>query len=662
MSEGAVHSASTAGGARQLSTEIHRVIVGTAGHIDHGKSSLVKALTSIDPDRLAEEKARGMTIDLGFAPYTTAAGQTVGIIDVPGHERFIKNMVAGASSVDIFLLVVAADDGVMPQTREHVEILDLLGARQGLVAVTKIDLVDPELRELAIADIEDYLEGTPFERAPLLPVSATTGDGLDLLRAELDALIEKTSARRPEGLFRMPIQRVFSAPGHGTILTGVPVSGSIAIGETLEVLPQGFKGKVRAIQAYREDREEAAAGHSTALNLSDVPYQEVSRGDVVATPGAFRPAWLLEGSLRYLASAPRPLKHGSQVRLHVGTSEALARVVLLEGHLLEPGGEALVQFRLREPMIASRGDRYLIRLPTPMITLGGGVIAAESERRASRGRKLALASVAAKLKALEDLDAYLDQVIAERGSQETAAADAALILKCPRAEADQVVERLVEAGRLVHLDRDRLLHATAMGEIEQRLLSELDRYHSEHPLKAYADALELRSRLGLPERVVQACQRRLAEGERIELRSGAKLRRAGFEARLSGEQQTSLERLEKRLAEAGLKPPSAAELAAAEGQPVQTIQALLELLEDRDQLVSASGLHFDASAVARARQSLRDVAARHAGELIVPEVRDALGTTRKFLIPLLELFDSQGVTTRRGDKRFLVERAREETA
>ncbi|MFH0944110.1 MAG: selenocysteine-specific translation elongation factor, partial [Planctomycetota bacterium] len=311
-----------------MSSVIHRVIVGTAGHIDHGKSSLVRRLTGIDPDRLKEEQARGMTIDLGFAPYRTESAKTVGIIDVPGHERFVKNMVAGACSVDIFLLVVAADDGVMPQTREHIEILDLLGAQKGIVVVTKIDLVDRELRELAVGEIQEYLAATPFSGAPLVPVSTTTGEGIPELRNCLDRMIDATQSRESSGLFRMPIQRVFSAAGHGTVLTGVPVSGTVRLGELLEVMPHGFTGKVRAIEAYREKREDAQAGHSTALNLSDVDYRRVRRGDVVGAPGSFRPARLLEAELRYLASAPRPLKHGGEVRLHLGTAESLARVVL----------------------------------------------------------------------------------------------------------------------------------------------------------------------------------------------------------------------------------------------------------------------------------------------------------------------------------------------
>ena len=325
--------------------QIARVVVGTAGHIDHGKSSLVRALTGRDPDRLKEEKDRELTIDLGFAPLDLGDGRRVGMIDVPGHERFVKNMVAGATGIDLVLLVVAADDGVMPQTREHLEILTLLGIQRGLIAITKIDMptVDEDLIELVELDVEELVQGTFLEQAQVLRVSAHTGAGLDALRAALAEQVDRVEPRPVDGPFRLPVQRVFSAKGFGTILTGVPLQGRAAVGDVLEVVTARgpLKGKVRGLQAYGEKVEAVEAGHSSAVNLSDVDRKAVARGDVVATPGIFSAHDMWEVRLRHLASQSRPLRQRETVRFHVGTSEVLGEVVILDHAELPPGADGM---------------------------------------------------------------------------------------------------------------------------------------------------------------------------------------------------------------------------------------------------------------------------------------------------------------------------------
>src|SRR5262245_33953512 len=340
-------------------TVLRQVIVGTAGHIDHGKSALVEALTGIHPDRLAEEQERGMTIDLGFAPYVHGSGALVGMIDVPGHERFIKNMVAGATSVDVVLLVVAADDGVMPQTREHLAILELLGVQRGLVLLNKVDLVDPALVEMARQDIAALLAGSFLADAPVLPVSAVTRQGLPELRAALDALIEQVPARDDEGPFRLPVQRVFSARGHGTVVTGVPVSGRVVAGDALEVVGRDLALRVRGVQAYGATRELGRAGHSTALNVTGADRADVRRGDVVATPGVFAARRRLSVPYRHVAA--EPLRNKLEVRLHVGTAEVLGAAVVLAADEVMRGEEAFLQLRLNEPVVSAPGDRYLLR-------------------------------------------------------------------------------------------------------------------------------------------------------------------------------------------------------------------------------------------------------------------------------------------------------------
>ncbi|MGH7150977.1 MAG: selenocysteine-specific translation elongation factor, partial [Planctomycetota bacterium] len=310
--------------------EIHRIVLGTAGHIDHGKSTLVEKLTGVNPDRLPEEKERGMTIDLGFAPLVLEDGRRVGIVDVPGHERFIKNMVAGATGIDAVLLVVAADDGVMPQTREHLEIMELLGLRRGMVVVTKVDLAERDLLPLVLEDVRALVAGTFLEGAPLFPVSSTTGEGWPPFREALERFLRETPPRSSEGVFRMPIQRVFSARGHGTVVTGIPVSGRIRLGDRVEILPGPLTGRLRGIQAYRESVEEARAGHSSALNLSDLDYREVRRGMTAAVPGFFKAASMVEAKFRYLPRNRRPLLDRTEVRFHAGTAETIGVAVLLD--------------------------------------------------------------------------------------------------------------------------------------------------------------------------------------------------------------------------------------------------------------------------------------------------------------------------------------------
>ena len=314
--------------------EIQPIVIGTAGHIDHGKSSLVRALTGVDPDRLKEEKARGLTIDLGFAPLELPDGRLVGIVDVPGHERFIRNMVAGASGIDLVVLVVAADDGVMPQTREHLSIMGLLGVGRGLLVLNKCDLVDEEMIELAELDVRETVAGTFLEGAPLFRLSATNGDGVEAFREALFAAAAEVEPRSAEGVFRMPVQRVFSSRGFGTVVTGIPVSGAVGVGDALEVLPGGLRGKARGLQAYKQKTERARAGHSTAINLSDVGQDEVQRGQVVATPGYFRAVRMLGARLTALPDLERAVENRMRVRLHTGTAEVLGEVVLLDLSLI----------------------------------------------------------------------------------------------------------------------------------------------------------------------------------------------------------------------------------------------------------------------------------------------------------------------------------------
>jgi selenocysteine-specific elongation factor len=630
------------------------VVLGTAGHIDHGKSSLVRKLTGIDPDRLPEEKERGLTIDLGFAPLRLGDGRWAGIIDVPGHERFVKNMVAGATGLDVVMLVVAADDGVMPQTREHMDIMSLLGLRRGLVALNKIDLVDPEMRELAALEVREFLKGTFLEDAPFFPVSATTGEGLEALRAALERILTETPPRPAEGPFRMPIQRVFSAPGHGTVVTGVPVSGRVRVGDTIEVLPLGRSGRVRAIQAYRLDTDEARAGHSTALNLSDINYKEVVRGFVAATPGCFRPWKLLEARFTALPGNKKPIVNSSAIRFHAGTSEVLGKLALLESEALRPGEDALVQLRLDEAVVVAPGDRFIARLPSPMVTLGGGTVLGESRIRLRRNRPDVIETLRAREGHLHDPRGLLEDAVRAAGRRGTRVDELVRELKRAPGELEADVRTLTAAGRLERLARGGVIHAQRLGEVRDALRTAVDAAHEREPLRPWLDAVALRSALAVELDVFDAAVAGLVGGGQLEEDGKARLRRAGFRLQLSEGQQRLRDAIEGAFREHLLSPPRPEDALARAPSGAERRQAdsLYRLLLQEGVLVRLADdvvLHRDA--VAHARTCLEELG--RAGPFTASEFRELAGTSRKFAIPLLEHFDGLGLTIRDGDRRKL---------
>ncbi len=643
---------------------IANVVVGTAGHIDHGKSSLVRTLTGIDPDRLPEEQERGMTIDLGFARMATSDGRTVGIIDVPGHERFVKNMVAGATSLDIVMLVVAADDGVMPQTREHLEILGLLGVQSGFVVLTKIDLVDAEMRELAVEDVRALVTGTFLEGQPVVPVSNVTGEGIAALKGEIERRIAAARPRSTEGLFRLPIQRVFSAKGHGTVVTGVPLSGAVEIGTELEILPPGLRGRVRGIHAYGVARERATAGHSCALNLSDVDYREIRRGMVVGEPGSFHAATLFEARMHHLRGRERPLEHRTPVRLHVGTSEILGRVSIVDKPALAPGEEGLVQIELDEPVVACAGDRFLARQVSPMVTLGGGLLfgAARTHRRRLKAHHIE--ALEQREQALHDPLEAVKFAAEQRRFEPFAAKELASDVALPLADAQGLVAELVSRGDLIDGGRGQLLSKSFAEQAKESMKRALKELHKSHPLKKLVEIRDLRARVGeLPESVLQLARELLVkQGVVVEEGAPGNLRLASHRPAVSADDERLLVELRALYAAAGLQPPATEEAAAKLAALPKKIAGLLELLADEGEVVRVGPLRFARAAMERARAELVRVAKAHGGEVVIPELRDALETSRKFMIPLLEHFDGIGLTARSGDKRFLRESRLEKTA
>lgn len=631
-------------------------MIGTAGHIDHGKSTLVQALTGTDPDRWAEEKARGMTIDLGFARMDLPDGRRVGIVDVPGHERFIRNMVAGATGIDIVILVVAADDGVMPQTREHLSIMQMLGVARGFVALTKVDIVDPEMAELAEEDVRETVVGTFLEGEPILHVSAMTGLGMDELRALLMSMASEAEPRQSEGVFRMPVQRVFSARGFGTILTGIPMTGVLSVGDVVEVLPSGQKGKVRGIQAYHESSDTARAGHSTALNISDIDHHQVQRGDVVAAPGFFKPQLMVGASLLVLGELPLPVVNRMQVRVHTGTADAIGEMVLLDAEELQGGQEGLVQFRMEAPLVCAPGDRFVVRLASPAMTLGGGVILEESRYRLKRFKTFIIDELVRQASSLGSTAALLEALLVRSPERWASLEEMAMGVKRPRGETEELLQSLATEGKVVDMGKAKWIHAETLSLCQVELQEGLEGWFEENPLRARMDIRDLRARLKLDPALIGVLLEREAEEGKVVLSTGGFVALAGREVALDPEVARLRDGVLMALKEGRFQPPSPDELAAAQSAPRASIDTILKLGVDEGAVTHIGAeLYLSGDVVEEARQAV--IANCQAnGHLEIPELRDALGTTRKFLIPILEQFDTEGLTLRQAGRRVLKKR------
>lgn len=635
--------------------KIQPIVIGTAGHIDHGKSTLVKTLTGIDPDRLKEEQERGMTIDLGFARFTLPDGRTVGIVDVPGHERFVKNMVAGASGIDLVILVVAADDGVMPQTREHLAIMSLLGIERGLIALTKIDMVDPDLVALAAEDVRATVAGTFLEKAPLFPLSSTRGDGLEEFKKALFRLASETAPRSASGVFRMPIQRVFSAKGFGTVVTGIPMSGQVAVGDTLEILPHGLKGKVRGLQAYQTGTEEARAGHSTAVNLTDIDHHRVARGDVLATPGYYRGVKMVGAQLTALSSLARAIADRTQVRVHIGTAERMGELVLLDQLSLEPGQTGLVQLRLDEAVVCAPGDRFILRLASPTITLGGGVVLEESKHRLKRFKPFVVEELHRAAESVESPRELLEVALVRARSAVQTPDALSVEIKRTRQDTERLLNDLKAQGRVKHMGLSRWIHQERLERDLARVGHDIEAWFAQNAHRERMDVRDLRRSTRLEPDYLDLL---LAEAEKqgqLVVESGGMLRKMG-QHELDPATQAIADRALSALETARYQAPSPAELAQSLGLALTQLTPVLQRLVDRGELIMVTQ-DFPLTKALReaAREAIIANCQAH-GSLDIPALRDQLGTTRKWIIPLLEHFDTTGLTLRQGANRVLRKR------
>lgn len=622
-------------------------VVGTAGHVDHGKTTLTRALTGVDTDRLKEEKERELSIELGFAPLVLPSGRVAGLVDVPGHERFIRHMVAGVSGMDAVILVIAADEGVMPQTREHLDILSLLGIRSGVVALTKADLVEPAWLRLVTHDVQAFLSGTALAGAPVVACSGATGEGLQELLLHLDVLLDDCPDQDTEAPFKMPIDRVFVMRGFGTVVTGTVDRGAVAVDEEVEIQPSGSRTRVRGIQVHGHEQGAALAGQRAALNLAGVAKAEVSRGEVVCQSGSLRPTSMLDVELTVLPTAQRGLSEWERVRVHTGTAELIARVALL-GDLEEaaPGTIAFAQLRLESPTAVSRGDRFVIRTYSPAITVAGGRVLDPNPRK-HRGAARREAVVTLGTLAAGEPAEMLREALQAAGEKALTVPDllaAARLYDGP--ESREALGALVRAGLAAELPGGLVTTSAAIEAAAQALLATLEEYHRRHPLREGMDRADLRAALRAHDApIFRAALSRCLDAETIAAVGADAIRLSGHEVRLEGSDAEAAGLLEDAVRQAdvlGLGNTELADIGARED--------LLALLVGRGILARVGDRLLHTEVLRRAREAIE----RHFranDTLKVSELRDLLGSSRKAIVPLLEYFDAIGVTERRGDVR-----------
>jgi len=627
------------------------VVVGTAGHIDHGKTSLVKALTGIDTDRLPEEKARGITIDLGFAFLEEPDGLTVEIVDVPGHERFVKNMLAGVGGIDLAMLVIAADEGVMPQTREHLAICSLLHIKTGLIALTKIDLVEPDWLELVKDDVRGAVRETFLEDAPILPVSAKTGEGLAELRAAVRGLAAGVPPRGTDQLPRLPIDRVFTVKGFGTVVTGTLAAGALAVDERVEAYPRGLQAKIRGLQTHGRPVTAARAGQRTAINLQGLERAAIDRGDVVGLPGTLVSSLLVDGTLELLKDAPRAVKSRTRLRFHVGTSEIMARALLLDRGELEPGASGLVRFRLESPLIALPGDRFVVRSYSPIVTIGGGTLLDIDPPRFKRKTPALVAHL--ELLQTGSPEAILEEHVRHVGTAGIRLAALAGRVPFGPERLRGLLDTLQKERRVLAVDRDWFIHPDSAARLRALAVQALEAFHRANPLKPGMSREELRGRAGAVDERVFAFLLTALDAEGAVKTDRDKVRLASHEVRLSPDQQRVLDRLEEDFLRADAAPPSAEEALGRAGLGGDEEHELFQVLVQAGKLVRVKdSLYFHARALETIQT--RVVALLQDRKEIGPgDIKDLLGISRKYAIPLLEFFDQRRITTRVGERRIL---------
>ena len=623
---------------------MRHVILGTAGHIDHGKSALVKALTGIDPDRLKEEKERGITIDLGFADLSYPDGLTIGIVDVPGHERLVRNMLAGAGGIDLVLLVIAADEGIMPQSREHLYICNLLKIKSGLIAITKADLAESEWIELMKDEVKDFVKGTFLEGVSIVPVSSKTMFNIDLLKDEIRAVALKVEPKPVKGLFRLPIDRVFTLKGFGTVVTGTAVSGNISVDDPVEILPSNIKSKVRGLHSHGKPIQTAYAGQRVAINLQGVEKEELRRGDSVVLPGRFVPIKTIDGKVELLRDAPS-LKSKSLVHFHLATSETIARVILYGRNELKPGESCYCQFRLQEPVVSMSGERYIIRRFSPVDTIGGGEVLDPSPPKRKQKDIVENLMIFEKGSLLEKISLKVQQ--SGLYGISTMAIEGWIKAETPAIK--DLIGKLREKGLIMNIE-DVLIHKTLFDVFREKVTQTLKDFHAKNPLKPGMPKEELKVKLNMEPKLftglITSLKDVVTEKEIVRLKT--------FSTVLSQAEESMKAKIVELLQKGGFQPPMKEELSQSLKLDQKHLSDILKLLVKEGTLVRISdSMYLTSSFYNKIIEKLKDFFSKKP-EMTVAEFRDILSTTRKYALPILEYLDSIKVTLRVGDIRKLL--------
>ncbi len=629
---------------------MRRIILGTAGHIDHGKTSLIKALTGIDTDRLKEEKERGITIELGFAHLTLPDGTLVGIVDVPGHEKFVKNMVAGASGIDVVALIVAADEGVMPQTKEHIEICELLGIRYGIIVITKIDLVDKEWLELVREDIREYMKETFLSNAPIVEVSSVTGEGLDKFIETLTEIVQRLPEKEIGYIFRLPVDRVFTIKGFGTVVTGTTISGNIKVGDEVTVYPVGINCKIRSIQVHGKSVNEVGPSTRTALSLQGVNKEDIEKGYVVASKDSLFSSYMVDVFFQFLSSAERPLKNREKIRFHIGTAELLGNIVFLNAkEKLIPGESCYAQIRLEGPVSVLRGDRFVVRSYSPVRTIGGGEIVHPLAKK----KKISSEEIISRLSIIyrgkkEDV---VESFIFIEGFLGINKKVLLFLSNMPEEELDEIIDRLSSSKKIHVYEDGHYIHEEFYNKLKEVILSYIKDYHSQYPLRSGIPKEELRSKLRIIKdiKLFNYMLEGLLHEEIIEIeRDNVRLK--DYKPNLTDEQEKVKEEIEKIYKKSNFQPPYFKEI--REKYPDLADQVLEYLLSQGILVKIKEDLFLHKDNVEKLFSIVREFLEKNK-EMSVKDFKELTNTTRKYSIPFLEYLDKSHVTVRVGDVRKL---------
>lgn len=630
------------------------IILGTAGHIDHGKTSLIKAATGVNTDRLKEEKERGITIELGFASIDLPSGQRVSIVDVPGHEKFVKHMVAGAAGIDIVAMVIAADEGVMPQTQEHLEICALLGVKHAFIVLTKIDMVDEEWLELVLDDINSFIKGAFLEGCDIVTTSSTTGQGIPEFIQTLDQMCAQIPARPPSAFFRLPVDRVFSMHGFGTVITGSLISGDVRVGDPVMLYPSLIRSKVRGIQVHNQSVNTAESGMRTAINLQGLEKTIIQRGDILGYPDDLKPSYMLDVSLHYLSSNAKPLKNRTRIRFHGCTSEILGVLILLESEDLAPGEHTVAQIRLEAPIALVKDDHFVLRSYSPVRTIGGGQVLNPIPVKHKRFQ----ADLIKNLKDFSQLspDEIIDRHVNQSGFQGVSMRDIKIMTNLPDKQLQKTLQDLLSRRVLVQLDKENkiYIHNDNLELLKTRTTENLTAYHRANPLKKGMSKEELKSKLPsyLQAKLFNLVLSQLIKSGTVAHEKDT-VRMAIHEVSLGMDQTALRQKILKQYQESGLAPPYFKALCQTlEVEVAQAKDVLLLLVHEGELVKIKEELYYDVKALNDLKKRLIDFLETN-GEISTPQFKEMTGVSRKFVIPLIEYFDAQNLTLRVGDIRKL---------